>query len=214
VNRILTVTSPAASKLLTSLVTVRQELGITSSANDAQLTRYILAASRAAAHKCNGELVLEGVTEQFRPYPFIDSASLTNAPEFIHLRRTPVAEIVSVTEDDRTLLQDTDFEIDSRLGRLTRLYSDLPMRWHFRKLVVVYTGGYAPPIGDSEPDLEQAAIEIVKDMWSAKARDPLIRSEEATGIFRTEYWVGSLGEDGGWPPKVTDLLAPYQRPKF
>lgn len=212
-DRILTVMTPASSKDLTTIAAVKAQLGISGSASDAQLTALVTSASVAAANKCNSELVLEPVSEQFRPYPFIDSASLSNLPEFIYLRRLPVVTVTSIIEDDVTLVVDTDYEIDKTRGKITRLYNDLPTRWHFRKLVVAYSGGYT--LGVDEPaDLEQAVIEIVKDMWFASSRDPLIRTESIPGVRDVQYWVGTVGSDGGWPPRVTDLLGAYQRPLF
>ncbi len=218
-DRLLTVTTPAPSKDLTTLAAVKLELGITNGASDAALKSLITAASRAAANKCNGELIYEAVSEQFRPYPFIDNASLTNAPEFIWLRRLPIVAVAALVEDDVTLIEGTDFEIDHQAGRLIRLYNDMPTRWHFRKLVAQYGGGYIFPgttvaPATLEADLERAVIEIVKDMWFATGRDPLIKSENIPGVREVQYWVGSVGSDGGWPPRVTDLLGPFQRPLF
>lgn len=212
-DRMLTVVTPAGSKDLTTITKVKAQLGITGTASDTQLSALVTAASVAAANKCNGELVLETVSEQFRAYPFIDSASLTSLPEFIYLRRLPVVTITSIVEDDVTLTVTTDYEIDKTRGKITRLYNDLPTRWRFRKLVIVYSGGYT--LNSTEPaDLEQAVIEIVKDMWFASNRDPLIREENIPGVREVQYWVGTLGSDGGWPPRVTDLLGAYQRPLF
>ncbi len=220
-DRVLIVITPAASKNLTTLATVKTELGISDNAKDALLNRYIATASRAAANICNGEFIAEAIEETFRPYPFVDSASLTNLPEYIFLRRMPVTAFAAtddiqpislVTEDGAPLVEGTDFQCDHSTGRMMRLSNDMPLRWHFRKLVVRYVGGYTFP-GTLEPDIEQATIEIIKDMWSAQKRDPLIKEEDIPGVRRVAYWVGGLNA-GSWPPKVMDLLSPWQRPMF
>lgn len=215
-DRDLTIITPATSKNLTTLARVKQELGQTTSKNDTLLTGYIATASRAAARYCRGEIVSEEVSDRFRAYPIIDSASLTNLPRKIYLSRTPVTAIASVTEDGIALVQDTDYELHGvdQVAYLVRLCNDYPIPWAFRKTVVQYTAGYA--LGTTlEPDIEQAVVEMVKDMWSAQKRDPLIRSEEVQGVGRIDYWVGpTSGDSEDWPPKITALLAPYQRAAF
>lgn len=218
-DRLLTVVTPAASRDLTALATVKTQLGISGSASDGLLSSLITSASKAAANKCNGELIYEVVSEQFRPYPFLGAPSLSNLPTYIHLRRLPVAAVQLVTEDDVALVEGTDYEIDAQRGKITRLYNDLAYGWRFRKLVIQYGGGYVFPDSGGSPrtlpeDLEQAVIEIVKDMWFAANRDPLVKAENIPGVREVQYWVGSIGSDGGWPPRVTDLLGAYQRPLF
>ena len=223
-DRILTVVTPAVSKNLTTLANVKAELGIVTDAKDAFLNRYIAVASQAAMRYCGGELLLETVTERFRPFPYIDSASLTNMPEYVHLKRFPVVTIASVWEDAQQILPHTyypdesmgvwEYEVDPPRGRLIRLQNGIAVRWCFRLLTVNYSGGYV--LGSSEGnDLEQGVIEIIKDMWAAQTRDPSVKMEEVSGISRTEYWTGAgKGDDSAWPLKVVDLLGPYKRPIF
>ncbi len=79
---------------------------------------------------------------------------------------------------------------------------------------MTYTGGYLLP-GQSGRDLpagiEGAAVELVSDFWHAKGRDPSVKSEEEPGVFRTDYWVGAVGESGELPPRVQMKLAPFRR---
>lgn len=212
-DRILTVVTPAASKDLTTAVRFKLELGITGSAGDVLIGDYVATASRAAANYCNGELISEGVSEQFRAYSIIDSASLTNLPEYIWLRRLPIEAVSSVNEDGDALVEGTDFELDYPRGRLVRLRNDIPVRWYFRKLIVAYTGGYTYP-GTLEPDIEQAVLEIMKDIWFARQRDPLLRSDQVAGIGAQQYWEGGAAGTSSWPPKVVGLLGPFQRALF
>jgi len=109
--------------------------------------------------------------------------------------------------DGEALVEGTDFECDRTTGRLVWLSNDMPLRWHFSKIVCQYTGGYTFP-GTLEADIERAVIEIVKDMWFARKRDPMLRQMNIPGVADLQYWVGGVGGDS-WPPKVSDLLAPY-----
>lgn len=214
-DRILNIVTPASSRNLTTTVAVKAELGITDSASDAIIDRFVAAASRAAAKQCNGELVLESVSEQFRAYPFVDAASITNVSEFIYLRRTPLVTVGAVIEDGATLAAGVDFETDMARGRMTRLSSDIAVAWSFQKLTVAYTGGYV--LGTTlEPDIERAVIEIVRDMWfsSQSGTGQDIRGEELAGVGKIEYYASSAKGTSSLPQLAIDLLAPYQRPAF
>ncbi len=203
--RLLTVTTPASSKDLTTRARVKAELGVIG--DDVLIDGFVHDASRAAASYCHREFVAEEVVETFRPYPFVDSVSLTNLPEYIYLRRVPVTTFASdgygnllFTVDGDPVIEGTDFECDRVTGRLAWLWNDMPMRWHFRKIVCQYTGGYTFP-GTLEADIERGVIEIVKDMWFARRRDPMLRQQNIPGVADLAYWVGSVG-GSGWPPKV------------
>jgi hypothetical protein len=217
-DRILTVMSPAPSPDLASLATVKAALGITDGNSDSLLANYISIASVAAANLCDGQLLSETVSEQIRAYPFIDSASLVNIPNYLRLKRTPVTSITSVVEDGIALAGGTDYEADFTRGNLTRLHNDLPVRWSFRKLVVQYVGGYVfpgpavPPGILLPPVIERAVVEIVKELYATSARDSAIRSEELAGIGKVEYFYGA--KVTSFPQIALDLLSPYQRPMF
>jgi len=86
--RFLTVVTPAQSQDMTTRDRIKDEIGIIG--NDTLIDGFIRDASRAAAKYCHREFIAQEVTETFRPYPYVDSASLTNLPEFIYLRRFPV----------------------------------------------------------------------------------------------------------------------------
>jgi hypothetical protein len=211
-DRIVTVTVPATSRDLTTIARVKLNLGITDTNSDTLLSGLVTGASGAAAKFCKRALISETVSERYRAYPFVDSASLTNHPSYLYLTRRPVTAIASIVEDDVALTAGTDFEYDGETGKLIRLHSDLPTRWRFRKLTVVYTGGYTYPalIQSQAPDIENAVVELVKDLWFSKGRDPLLKSiDQASGIGRQEWWVGSTGQVGDWPQKFVDFLAPY-----
>lgn len=58
--------------------------------------------------------------------------------------------------------------------------------------------------------IEQAAIELVKAAWFARLRDPLLRSENAQGIYSASWNLG----DPNLPPAVQSLLDPYVITRF
>src|SRR5512132_4147159 len=78
-----------------------------------------------------------------------------------------------------------------------------------------YQAGYVLPgePGRTLPDdIERAAIMLVKAAWFARTRDPLIRSEDVSGITNTTYWVGGFGNGASLPPDVEGLLAKHRQP--
>jgi hypothetical protein len=212
-DRIIKVLTPASSYDMTTIEVIKTELKIPlgDTERDNYFKRQITMASRAVANYCNRDFIAEPMQEQFRPYPFIDSASLNNIPEFLYLSRLPITTITSINISEDTegpLVEGTDFECDYATGRLIRLYNDVPYRWHFRKLTVQYTGGFTFP-GTLPADLQQAVNELVKDMHATSIRDPMIRAQETPGIGRIEYWVNTKADGSAWPPRITDLLSAY-----
>jgi hypothetical protein len=225
-DRLLTIRTAAASFDLTTLDSVKVELGITDQNSDEMLSTRITRASAAAARYCKREFIAEAVTEQFRSYPFIDSASLVNIPEFIYLRRRPIISLdavlqpddqslslASVIEDAEPLIEGIDFEVDYAAAKLTRLHGDRPTCWRFRKLTIATTAGYTFP-GTLPPDVEAAVSALVNYLWFTAARDPTIRAQNIPGVLETQWWVGPAGVTDFWPPQVVDYLAPYVETRF
>jgi hypothetical protein len=203
-ERILSVVQAASSIDLVKLSVAKAELGVTDTASDYRIVRYISQASAAAAAFCGRVLVEETVSEQIRMFPRVDSASLVNTPDRIKLTRRPVSAISSVVEDGVTLTIGTDFELDPGTGRLSRLSDDEQIAWHFRKLVVGYTAGYA---ADAIPaDLQAAVIDIIQGLWSSFARDPFIKREVVPGAYDVTF----QDQSGyGLTDYQCGLLAPY-----
>lgn len=215
--RLLTVTTPAISKDLTTVAAVKADLGVSSTANDAVLATMVTQASKFVAKYCRREFVAETVTETFRPYPFVDSASLNNLPDYIWLRRTPVVAFsqdgngnLLFTRDGEALTENVDFECDHSIGRIVWLWNDMPLRWHFRKLVIPYIGGFTT--GHVDDDVQRATIETVKQLWFFRSRDPYVKAHEIPNVASITY---ADVMRGGWPtPQIAALLAPWQAPVF
>jgi hypothetical protein len=259
---ILTVTVPAP-QLLTTLANVKAELGITNTASDALLTRYISVASDSVAVYCRRSFLQQSYQETIRASPFIDSASMVNQPYFLILRGgLPLISISQLILDadiagTGPLVEGIDFEVDYEAGQIFRLWSDLRMRWFFRMVQITYIAGFAPTIqsigsgtgeadgssrvasgggSDGEADgqasvsgagasiwasdagknfplpatIEQATIDLVRAAWFARTRDPLLRSENAQGIYSASWNLG----DPNFPPTVQALLDPYVLTRF
>lgn len=211
---ILSVTSEARTNDLTTLDTVKDELGITTRDNDARLSRLISQASGVAATWCSRAFGSETVVETFfpeRPTWTRQRSSFHGCIDALPLRCVPVSSIASILVDGDAVSSDL-WRLDADAGLVYALdASGSPNVWFISKsAVVTYTGGYV--LLDGLPDgVEAAVISLVKQYWFAGARDPLVKSEDIPGVLRTEFWVGGIGKPGELPPDVVALLAPHRR---
>lgn len=195
------VTTPAASKDLTLLATVKTELGITGTTDDAWLSVQIQQASAFAVAYCNREFAKETLVDTFRP----DAAA-----NYLSLTRWPVVTIGSVVEDDETLTA-ADYEVDPAAGMLYRLDGDDERRrWAIAKIVVTYEAGYVL-LTDLTHDLERACIELIKRRWFARKRDPLVKGEEVPDVYNVQYWVNGSGSGAALPDDIALTLDKYRR---
>jgi len=200
ITSILTVTTQATSRDLTVLDTVKSELDITDASQNEKLARMITQASGMLAERCNRVFAQETVSEQFR---------LTVSSETLKLTRYPVSVIASIVENGTALVA-ADYELDGPSGILKRLSSDTPTCWPSGKITVAYTAGYL--LLDNVPhSLERACIVLVKSMFHAAARDPLVKGESVPGVQDTQYWVGAVG-DAGLPPEVEEAISYFREP--
>lgn len=210
---ILEVVTAATSRDLTSVATVKEELGLTGAADQAVLQRYIQAASSQIVGWCKREFAAEPVTETWR-LTDRDRRVLWGAAEVLPLclQRFPVSAVSSVTIDAVALVEDTDFEVDAEAGLLWRLdgtSTPSRRRWSSVTIVVTYTGGYAL-LDDLPPAVQDACIGLVKQRWFARKRDPSVRSEDVPGVRRVDYWVGSIPGADDMPTEIAGLLEPYR----
>jgi hypothetical protein len=209
---VLTVNTVAASYDLTTVATVKAELGILTTSEDASLAVWITQASAACASYCNRVLSLETVTETFRnrfTYPFHQN-NFRNIASVL-LARTPIVSAISVVQDTVVLTQDVDYQLDANQGIIYRLNptDDSLVQWYFKKLVINYTGGYGT-ITSIPRNIERACITQVQVIRASASRDPNIKSENIPGVFSTTYWSPSVTDNGALGPEVTALLDPYR----
>jgi hypothetical protein len=209
---VLTVVTPAPSFDLTTLATVKAELGLLTTAEDVNLALWITQASAACAAYCNRVFASETVIETFRNrFNFRFRNDSTNRVDAIRLERYPVTSIVSMTEDAIPLVVDVDYQLDASTGMMYRLdaTNDAIMQWDFQKLAVQYAGGYAL-LGALPYNIERACITAVEVFRSSAARDARVKQESIPGVLETQYWVGASGDDGALPPDVTAMLDPFR----
>jgi hypothetical protein len=191
----LTVTVPAESYDLTTLATVKAELGITDRSEDQNLARWITQASGEVSKRLNRVFAQETVSEIFR---------FTRRDDGLLLARFPVSSIVSVVENDTELVP-TDYDFAAQNGILTRLRNDRGWQWPIGKVVVTYTAGYAA-MGDLPDGVERLAIIFVNQYRYAADRDPMLRSEATEGAGSSSYF------DGGISPEAQNLISQLRKP--
>lgn len=209
---VITVVVAAASSYdLTTLATVKAELGITATDKDANLARYITEASAFAAKFCNRVFPVEAVSDQF----FLDrdpNRVLIGGAKPLQLSRYPIlaSPAAVVTEDGTVLTLSTDYLVDADPGQLTRLDGNgWPKRWPALSLVVVYSSGFAT----IPADVAGAVIRLVKVRHFGATRDPMLRQESVDGVWSGAWWFGSgPGGTGNLPPDVQEMLEAYRVP--
>ncbi len=143
------VTQPAGSYDLVSLVTVKDELQITDTNSDVFLGRAISQSSAAIANYCNRVFVPEGVTEQFDVRRDDFGTPIRAFSPLLQCGRYPLISLTSVTQYPANqpsilLVQDTDFRLDLERGTLTRLniYTGLARNWEEIPLTIAYMAGF------------------------------------------------------------------------
>lgn len=205
---IVTVASPVSDTALTTLERVKLELSISNTSSDEILQDKIDEASDDIEAAIGFRLVKESAVETFWHEEY------DVAPTKLILDRTPVVSIASV-EVDGMVWDPACYRLDPVTGELFALHAGHPSVWFFCKsIVVTYDGGYVlpPDSGRTLPKgIEGACIDLVTSFWTAKGRDPTVKSEEEFGIGSTQYWVGSVGEEGELPPSVVAKLSPFRR---
>lgn len=199
-DSILTVTTAASSYDLTTLGTVKEELGTVTDASDDLLRRWIAEESANVSRYCNRVFARETVTEVFR---FEDEA------EVLRLKRYPVESITSVEEWTGVTLDAAYYECDAASGLLYRTDGYYEREeWESELVTVVYTGGYAL-LGDLPRPIESAVLRLITRRYTARGRDPYLRAMSAPGLGEQQFWIPA---DGGpeIPPDIAGMLASYR----
>ena len=203
----LTVITPATSHRLTTLERARALLGF-GSGDDAAVNVLVDQASRAVADYCRRPFGLETVRESF---------GALDRQRAVMLARSPVTAIASVTRDGVALLS-SEYLFDAEKGLLYPTDSYEFSWWH-PWLVVDYTAGYLLPSdaeGTPTPTLpepvERAAILLVGACLSARSRDPLLKSQDISGVMSAAWWMPGAGDNLLSPEAERQrLLRPYRR---
>ena len=205
---IITVTTPATNRRLTTVERVQADLGVTG--NDAEIGTAIDEASSRIEAELGYRLALETVVETFR------NTSGMNGSSSILLERRPVTEITAISSDTGALI-DGEWVVDPVNGLV--LWVDgagMATPWRFISLSVFYSGGWVMP-GDEgrtlPPALEAAAVAYCRSLLSSRDRDPMLRSVEIPGVITRDYYSSNRagGESTLLPPDVAAMLGPFKR---
>lgn len=198
---ILTVTSAATARGLVTLATLKDELGITGTASDVKLARWIADASATVCGHCRAAsdqlgrrtFAVETMTVAYDSSE-IDARCGTTSPLILPWR-IPVTSIASVVEDGVTLEAD-EYQAYPMAGLLWRLDDDgNRTTWAQALITVTMTAGWDLAAEEQPEPLRRACIELVKLRWHAAGRDPAIKSESVDGIGQTTYGFGPEADD-------------------
>ncbi|TWB22140.1 putative phiE125 gp8 family phage protein [Nitrospirillum amazonense] len=194
----LEVLTPPAADLVT-LADAKAWLNITDSSTDDLLSSAISRAS-AAVTSYIGRQVLAG--------SYRETIELPPLAKELVLSRWPVTTLTAVTVDGDALDVDTAARLDGDTGTLARLDStgrSRPWSWACRAVLVVeYTAGF-----DTAPaDIQDAVLQLIIAAWSARGRDPGLRSI-GIGDISLSYLAPTAQPS---VDTVASLLAPYRIP--
>lgn len=211
-DSLLTVLTPAPTYDLTTLETIKDELGVTATSQDTKLLRWIHDASDQIASYLGRVLASERVQEVFT---LSDSShGYSGRIATLKLARWPVSAIESITIDDDDALTTDEWEIEASTGRLHRMASvadGTRINWCGRRVVVVYTGGYV--LLDGLPrSIEAAALTLLRHRSASSSRDPALRSEVVPGVYEVQYWVDNRSSSATIPQEAAALLDRLREP--
>lgn len=199
---LLTVTTASDTYDLTTLATVKADLGIEGNDENVKLATWITQASRIAATYCRRVFAQETLTETFRP------DACEPAREALVLARRPIASITSVTVDD-VVIDAAEYEYGAEAGMLFRLDSSgYRSTWCVsKKIVVIYVAGYEL-LNTLPHDVERAVIMMVRDFRADATRDPNLIEEETFGVERLRWWATGDAKTV-LPVEISGLLDPF-----
>ena len=204
-----TIVTPAATYDLTTLAAVKDELGISDNSTDAQLQRYLSAASAAVVQYTNRQFVVETILDSFWAHRDPPPRLMRGGLSPLQLSRWPLVSVTTVIENAVTLVVNTDYLINTNQGWLIRINdSGAPRHWPSLEIDVTFNAGFATIPGD----IVDAVMRMVRNRWNAKDRDPSLRSENIPGVREVQYWVATGDQAGNMTPDVTDILDNYRVP--
>lgn len=209
---------------LTTLATVKEELGVSGSGDDDFLNRAINAASDAIRRYCDRIFYYEeDIEESVRGF----------GQTRLIVSRTPIVGTISSITYEGTALDTTTYSVeDANAGIIYREYG---FNWTAQlgggalgeglpgteksSYVVTYTGGYYTPkqydddSGEDRSlpwDLEDACIQLVTARYRAKGRDPRINQERLKS-WQANYGTMTTDRTHQIPMAIRAILNPYKR---
>lgn len=211
----LALSSSAAAQALADLATVKSDLGISDTSQDARLTRLIAASAGAFVKYCGRPFIQQTYVETWRlptsPSQYWQAAIPLDPVAALPPSVWPVVSITSIVEAGTTLsstLYNNDKPLDpAQPGRgFLRLdTSGAESAWARGVIVATYVAGFNAPTvtGGNMPlpaDLYEAAILDVRARFYAKDRDPsqVVTREEVPDVYVASYDVtAGLSNLGG-----------------
>jgi len=204
------VITPATSLALISVARAKDVLGIPAddTSQDGMIGRQIDAVSAAINAYCERVFVKQVYRDQIR--------SVCNWLGFGHPLFTlqkPICTdaeglpLLTVTESG-ALYSDIEVQLDT--GALYRLDASGQSGWSDSLIQIDYTAGYEI----IPPDVQAAATEWVAARWSARGRDPTLRSYTIPDVITEAYFSGADQSVTSIPAGARDLLAPYRTVVF
>jgi len=182
----------------TLLERTKQIMGITGTAEDAQVSLWLDLAGRDAERYCDNKLVAQEVTERY---------AFSKSP--ISLRYYPADTISSVLIDgveykDGWELFENDGLVYATSDRYGYSASD-----YFNQLTITYTAGYDPLPSDIAAVLAITAL-AYKEQTSSKGT---VKKEVINGVGSIEYAIPETfsGSSGMLSATSTDVLDRYRR---
>jgi hypothetical protein len=166
-----------ADNALTTIATCEAELGLTASAQDALLTRYINGASDIIEQYIGRSLYNDGAAVE-------DVPGAKDA--FLFVDRSPIVSITSIVwlGDNGTVDASTYSVWDADAGMIYRADGWEPTKISataFQRYRVTFDGGYVTPEqGGTRTlpfDIENVCVDLVNIMWRQKGADPTVKSE-------------------------------------
>jgi hypothetical protein len=213
---VLTVSTPATSKALTSLARVKAVLQILDETEDLYLGILIDQVSAFVCDYLNVAAADDG-SKTLGLETLVETIMLREKRPLLQLDRAPIVAVTSIIEDDSdtALVADEDYQVIKSTGFLRRMTVESPGLWCARKIVVTYQAGWKLPDQGDDRNLplpiETAVIDLIKNERDMRTRSAHVKVEDIPDVMRTEYFANIMNVPGAMPPETAAKLAPYVR---
>lgn len=188
---------------LVSLANLKLEMGISGTAEDTLLTRYLDQATERV------EAIVRYALEDDER---VHEVYLDRPTRRVMLPSLAVTAIASVTEDE-VVRASTAYTVLSNHPGI--LFAADGQTWFSGRVIVTYQSGYTWPDNDEEagnvPAVIQAAtILLARSMYSSRSRDAGLRSESVPGVY--SWTAGEGGSADAAERSARYLLGPHVLP--
>lgn len=206
----LTVTAAATDTALTTLPTIKNELNITNTTDDAFLVDLIKQASAAIVTYCD---------RVFAKQTYLETQVGTNKIKLV-LSQIPVVSISSILFNNTTIAT-SSYDLDKETGVLNRAVGWPSSDRSFSNIVphpsgegreylkITYVAGYDTPGSTATStlpsDIERACIDLVKFWHDRRYNNPAVRSQRIGDASETLFEMTSAGI----PKNIAAMLDRY-----